>query len=356
MKIAQGSYLGLTLSTLLLLNIHNLSAKSKDQCYALALSGGANKGAYQAGVIHGLAHLLPSEEVEWDVITGVSAGALNAGGISVWPVDKPVEMSEWLVGMWMNMTNEKVYVPWPGGFEEGIFNRSGVFDDTPLLNFVNDVLHSSGKIYRKITVSSVDSNTGQYITSDEDNVPFEELAERLVASASIPFVFPHRHIKNWTLMDGGTVWNSNLVSAMNRCQEIVGDDLSKIVMDVIILGQATLNESLTTTGESLGNYLRYWSISSYYNAMNDVLEFQDQYPNITYRYFFKSSKPLTSGLEEMEFTPEVLGPMIQIGKDDAKAVIGAGEGVGFQRFKEWHKNKEVREQHPDINTYLHMKL
>jgi len=208
-------------------------------------------------------------------------------------------MSEWLVGMWMNMTNEKVYVEWPGGFEQGVFNESGVFDTTPLMNLVTNILHEQGKIYKKVTVSSVDSNTGEYITSDEATVPFEEMAERVVASASIPFVFPHRHIKNWTLMDGGTVWNSNLVSAKERCQEIVGDDLSNIVMDVIILGQTTLNESLTTTGDSISNFLRYRDISSYYNNINDVAEFMDQYPNITYRYLFKSSKPLASGIQSM---------------------------------------------------------
>jgi len=50
------------------------------------MSGGANKGAYEAGVVYGLAHNLPASEVAWDVITGVSAGAINAAGMSVFPV------------------------------------------------------------------------------------------------------------------------------------------------------------------------------------------------------------------------------------------------------------------------------
>lgn len=61
------------------------------------MSGGANKGAYEAGVLHGLAHNLPIEEVAWDVVTGVSAGAINSAGISLFPVGKEVEMSEFLV-------------------------------------------------------------------------------------------------------------------------------------------------------------------------------------------------------------------------------------------------------------------
>ena len=34
-------------------------------------------------------------------------------------------------------------------------------------------------------------------------------------------------------MDGGTVWNTNLVSAVERCREIVDDD-SNITLDVIV--------------------------------------------------------------------------------------------------------------------------
>jgi len=37
-------------------------------------------------------------------------------------------------------------------------------------------------------------------------------------------------------MDGGTVWNTNLVSAVERCREIVDDD-SQITLDVIVCDQ-----------------------------------------------------------------------------------------------------------------------
>jgi len=41
----------------------------------LALGGGGNKGAYQAGVVHELIGKLGSD---YDYITGVSVGALNS--------------------------------------------------------------------------------------------------------------------------------------------------------------------------------------------------------------------------------------------------------------------------------------
>lgn len=67
---------------------------------------------------------------------------------------------------------------------------------------------------RKVVVSSVDVNTGDYVTFSEANSLPEELPQRFLSSASIPFVFPHQHIGDRILMDGGTVWNTNLVSAV----------------------------------------------------------------------------------------------------------------------------------------------
>jgi len=50
------------------------------------MSGGGNKGSYEAGVVYGLTHLLPASDVTYDVVSGVSAGAMNAAGISIWPI------------------------------------------------------------------------------------------------------------------------------------------------------------------------------------------------------------------------------------------------------------------------------
>lgn len=128
---------------------------------------------------------------------------------------------------------------------------------------------------------------------------------RIVASASIPFVFPHVHIGNMTLMDGGSVWNTNLVSAVDKCMEIVGNNQSDIVMDIIILGQDRLNQS-NKTGNSIHNYLRYRDIKSFNKQAADIMVFAQAYPNVTYRYFFMSSGQLTSGLDEIKFTPEII--------------------------------------------------
>ena len=80
------------------LSLDSVSATSK--CRAIALSGGANKGAYEAGLLWGLAHSDKADDYFYDVITGVSAGAINAGAIAAWPKEDTVAMTEWLADVW----------------------------------------------------------------------------------------------------------------------------------------------------------------------------------------------------------------------------------------------------------------
>jgi predicted acylesterase/phospholipase RssA len=93
-------------------------------------------------------------------VTGVSAGALNSGGISLWEPAEGKAMSEWLVNTWLSLNDSAIYVSWPGGFLQGLTSESGVYDNTPLLNLVTGFFTEFGSLKRKTVVSAVDVNTG----------------------------------------------------------------------------------------------------------------------------------------------------------------------------------------------------
>ena len=71
-------------------------AAKKDECHAIVLSGGANNGAWESGVIWGLLHYGKAEDYEWDVVSGISAGSINTAAMSPWGVGDEYVMSEWL--------------------------------------------------------------------------------------------------------------------------------------------------------------------------------------------------------------------------------------------------------------------
>ena len=61
--------------------LNHISAK---QCRALALRGGGTKGNYEVGVLQSFLDNLPQEEIEYDVVVGVSIGAVNAATIGMY--------------------------------------------------------------------------------------------------------------------------------------------------------------------------------------------------------------------------------------------------------------------------------
>jgi NTE family protein len=76
----------------------------------LVLSGGGARGAYQAGVLRAIAEIRKSspECQPIKVITGVSAGAINAAYAASY-ADADYEASIKLTEFWKNLTSERVY-------------------------------------------------------------------------------------------------------------------------------------------------------------------------------------------------------------------------------------------------------
>lgn len=73
------------------------------------LKGGANRGSYEAGAIYALVRNLPASEVKYDVISGVSVGALNAAHISTYPIGEETLMADELIELWTNLTAGNLY-------------------------------------------------------------------------------------------------------------------------------------------------------------------------------------------------------------------------------------------------------
>ena len=65
-------------------------------------------------MIWGLLHYGDPSDYTWDVVSGVSAGAINTGGIATWATGTELEMSEWLSEVWQTVTSEDIWELRPG--------------------------------------------------------------------------------------------------------------------------------------------------------------------------------------------------------------------------------------------------
>ena len=76
------------------------------------------------------------KDFEFDVMTGISAGAINVGGLGGWEIGREAEAAQWMSDMWKNLKTSDVWVEWPLGYLSGAFLMSGLVDNTPLLVFL----------------------------------------------------------------------------------------------------------------------------------------------------------------------------------------------------------------------------
>jgi len=115
-------------------------AASQDVCRAAVLSGGGNNGAWEVGVVWGLINYGVASDYAYDVISGVSAGSINAGAMAGWAVGDDVNMIQWVSDMWKNLKSSDVWKDWSFGKVEGITIKGGAVDNSPLLGFLQNAL------------------------------------------------------------------------------------------------------------------------------------------------------------------------------------------------------------------------
>ncbi|MEM0962086.1 MAG: patatin-like phospholipase family protein, partial [Bacteroidota bacterium] len=121
---------------------------------ALVLTGGGARAAYQAGVIRGVAKRFPAFRPQ--ILTGVSAGALNASFLAATAHEPFVDAAAQLVEIWRGLEADDVFrVDRPGVMGTvAKFVRppqdvdppaeGGFLDTSPLQAFVERLLGSVG--------------------------------------------------------------------------------------------------------------------------------------------------------------------------------------------------------------------
>lgn len=200
-----------------------------------------------------------------------------------------------------------------------MFHHSGVLNTEPLGKFVDDVMDEFHQDFkRKVVVSAVDVNSGAYLLYNETT---PEPTKAILSSAAIPFVFPAQKWDTSFDMDGGSVWNTNLVSAIDRCKEIVEDD-SQIYIDIIECSAMSQIEGWEDTGSTVNNYLRFREVKDYYSNVGDIVEFMEAHKNVNYRYYVEPTAKIPGGLKLIDATNKtVTWPMQLQGRKDGAASV-----------------------------------
>ncbi len=176
---------------------------------ALVLAGGGARGSYQVGMLE---ELVVNRGLDFQTIRGVSVGALNAAFLAQAPT-KPGSHAELasrirdLKDLWTKEItgNNSVYSRRFGGLLAMAAGADSMYSLDPLKRLMHkhitlQTLRTSGRNFAVGTVSLV---SGLY--EEADPATDNDFMQKLVASASIPVVFPFVDLKEKkdVLVDGG---------------------------------------------------------------------------------------------------------------------------------------------------------
>jgi NTE family protein len=217
---------------------------------AVMLTGGGARAAYQVGLLRGLARHFP--ELEFPIVTGVSAGAINAVYLAAMHGNLAHRVEE-LHELWRSLechhvfsANYSALLPFRSAMRAMLPRRfskwpHGLFNAGPLAHLLRRVLNTpyrgmaiegikhnlaEGSL-KAVALIALDYSTGQSVRwvqgrrADVYEGPnrrveqTEITVEHVLASAALPFIFPAVQIGKGWYGDGGIRLSAPLSSAVH---------------------------------------------------------------------------------------------------------------------------------------------
>lgn len=182
---------------------------------ALVLSGGGAKGAFQAGAEK---YAREVKGYTWDVISGVSVGALNGAMLSMRKYDRLLEI-------WNTVSDDKIYT---GGFSlwsglKILFRGDKSFyDNEPLKKQILQEVEPD-KFQVDLRIGAVSLQSGEYVIFRPSD---PSLAETILASTVMPII--------WTPVDISPAYPS-MVDGGVRNASPLGDVLDGDPDEIVVI-------------------------------------------------------------------------------------------------------------------------
>lgn len=203
---------------------------------ALILPGGGARAAYQVGVLKAVAEILPGQSLPFPVVTGVSAGAINAGVLASHAGDFRHAVNR-LEHFWGNLRCHRVYrTGWRHNLASGLHwlaamtlgglgmaNPQSLFDNRPLARLLERELQPAGidqaieqghlqalfvtasgySTNRAVSFYQASPGLRPWQATRQAGVATRVDHRHLLASAALPLLFPAQRIGNEYYGDGG---------------------------------------------------------------------------------------------------------------------------------------------------------
>jgi NTE family protein len=182
---------------------------------ALVLPGGGVKGAFQVGV---LLYLIKELGEEYDIITGISVGALNGSFLAQYNKEDLRQAIDDLYDLWLTIDNKRIRKNWfPFGYLHYLWEKS-LYDSAPLEEMVDETLDVD-----KLRNSNIELNVGAQAVGSGEYREFSGrdacIKEAVKASAAFPVFLKRVKIDGDDYVDGGVKETAPLSRAIKMGAE-----------------------------------------------------------------------------------------------------------------------------------------
>ncbi|WP_371171600.1 patatin-like phospholipase family protein [Aliiroseovarius sp. 2305UL8-7] len=212
-----------------------LLGQDRSSRVAVVLQGGGARGAYQIGVLRAIADIAGSQQIPFQLVCGVSVGAITAASVAAAAMDFQKGV-RYLETLWRSLTCDDIYdvrgshmlktaARWAGAL---VFGRVGLnapaslLDATPLAQLLGHEFHprqidralrcsalhalcvtaTSYEEGKAVTFFQGDEGIAEWTRARRYGLRAEITAKHLLASAALPFAFAPTNIAGRFYGDG----------------------------------------------------------------------------------------------------------------------------------------------------------
>ena len=290
-------------------------------CRILAVAGGTERGAYEAGAIMGLISNLPPANSTYDVVTGVGIGAVNALIVASYPQGQEAAAAAKLSSFWNSFTYSTVYKDWIGGLITGLLAESGLYDSTPLRSSIKALMPK--KFGRWIAVGATDLLSGSYVVFNSSSQTIANMETGIYASATDPGILPIVTYNKLQLVSGHVKFAIDLLTAVNACEALGYSGYSNMYVHAILGAGLKLKEVEAINYKTLQVTMRYFEIAAFDSFMQVIENAQHDFPGINVEYQIYPSAELNRTLYPYDFTHQEIIQQINLGQSDAAKAVNS---------------------------------
>jgi predicted acylesterase/phospholipase RssA len=313
------------------------------------MSGGSNDAVWEAGVLWGLAHYGNPSDYYWDAVSGISAGSINTSQTAGWRPEEVLEMTEAMSETYKSLKNTDLFTIRPSLADMNEWH--GIADNTPALEFLRGILAERPGFGRRAAVGSLEVNSGEFWEFTPDNTKYEDFAQAAICSASIPVAFEPQHFHGGILVDGGTVWDVNVASAINECRAMTERD-EDITIDIVTIARRD------PPHQSVGNTRHNRKVAkNIHGTWDSSLNYAVQMkacPRCNYRWIFnhRGKDICPPDLFGLDFNGDHTWCLQLEGREDAqKALDNDHYPQVTEAMFRWIDSPELQAEHPSAIVY-----